>query len=331
MKAGKNSHRYIYKTQGVCPPEIHFQIEEGMLQEVRFLGGGCPGNAELVSRLLRGKPLTQVLEEVKGIPCRNGTSCPDQLASALGMVMAGRLVPAGSFRIREEEIPRKRIGLIGELGGKIDLLDSILAQMAEEDVEAIYCLGNLTGRSEENKALLKRVRERSVVVLLGERDWQYARIGEGEGSPPRGRGLRDDLLRLPQVLSFRLGDRKGVAFYGGYLQGLPGFSDFEPFALEINLVCSLTDYFQDESVFPALNAMSSQMNAGIVVFSGSGKWGHWRSGGVDFISLGPAEGESGPTWGFLDEIEGFSICTANRGGNPMQKVLVDVLLTDFNQ
>lgn len=45
--------RYAYSTQGICPPEIHFQVQDGILHEVRFVGRGCPGNAQLVTRLFR--------------------------------------------------------------------------------------------------------------------------------------------------------------------------------------------------------------------------------------------------------------------------------------
>ena len=86
--------RFIYPTQGVCPPEIHFKLDNGILEEIRFVGGGCPGNAQLVARLLEGKPLAEALEYLVGIDCRNGTSCPDQLAAAVSAAKKGNLTPA---------------------------------------------------------------------------------------------------------------------------------------------------------------------------------------------------------------------------------------------
>jgi len=56
VEISDENERYIYRTHGVCPPEIHFQVQDGLLTEVRFVGGGCPGNARLVSRLLKGLP-----------------------------------------------------------------------------------------------------------------------------------------------------------------------------------------------------------------------------------------------------------------------------------
>lgn len=91
--------RYVYPTQDVCPPEIHFQVQDGILHEVRFVGGGCPGNAQLVSRLLQGRPIEDVLELLKEIDCRNGTSCPDQLSRGLIATLDGNLAPAKSFQV----------------------------------------------------------------------------------------------------------------------------------------------------------------------------------------------------------------------------------------
>ena len=88
MPGETKTQRFIYPTQGVCPPEIHFKVNNGRLEEIRFVGGGCPGNAQLVARLLEGKPLAEALEYLVGIDCRNGTSCPDQLAAAVTALRA---------------------------------------------------------------------------------------------------------------------------------------------------------------------------------------------------------------------------------------------------
>ena len=72
-----------FKPNGICPKEIHLDIEGGILKELSFLGGGCRGNSYLVSKLLQGKPVGELIPLLKGIPCREGTSCPDQVARAL--------------------------------------------------------------------------------------------------------------------------------------------------------------------------------------------------------------------------------------------------------
>ncbi len=71
-----------YKTQGTCSRAIEYDVENGVLTACRFIGG-CPGNTQGVAKLAVGRKVEDVVELLKGIQCRNGTSCPDQLAQAL--------------------------------------------------------------------------------------------------------------------------------------------------------------------------------------------------------------------------------------------------------
>ncbi len=292
--------RFIYATRGVCPPEIHFKVNNGSLAEIRFVGGGCPGNAQLVARLLEGKPLAEALEYLVGIDCRNGTSCPDQLATALSAARQGSLTPAESFRVHADAGDRHRVGLIGAMEGSSAILKKLIQHVQGSGVDACYCLGNLTGDSAQNKELIRKIRKLNILAVQGENDWRYARGQETQGMPPLEQKDRDWLLRLPQVLSFQMKQKKGIVFYGDYIQALPDYSDFEPFALEMNMVCGLTNFMRDKTVFPALAAMIPQFRADIIVFSQIKKWGHWHIGGKDFISLGPAADIKGPTWGQLE-------------------------------
>ena len=300
LKRDKEPHRYIFHTQGVCPPEIHFQLEEGILKEVRFVGGGCPGNAQLVSRFLQGKPMNEVMDLLEEIDCRNGTSCPDQLARALMAVRDGAIEPARSFRVYEDPEARSRIGLMGDLGGCSDILQMVLLKMREQEVEVIYCLGNLTGSAPSNKETLALIRKEGILAIKGELDFRYAQQQEPSDHPSLEIKERDYLVRLPEVLSFQSGEKRAMAFFGQYLQELPGFSDFEPFALEMNMVCDLTNFLQDETVFEALEAMMPQFQAQIVLFSQTKAWGHWIIGGTEFISVGPAMLANQLTWGLLE-------------------------------
>ncbi len=71
-----------YIPKGVCARSIDFEIEDNIIKSVKF-NGGCPGNTQAVSRFCVGKTVDEVIALVEGIQCRNGTSCPDQLAQAL--------------------------------------------------------------------------------------------------------------------------------------------------------------------------------------------------------------------------------------------------------
>ena len=74
---------YSYNTRGVCSRKIDFEIEEGIVKNVRFLGG-CNGNLQGIGKLVEGMTIEEVIEKLEGVNCNGkGTSCPDQLANAL--------------------------------------------------------------------------------------------------------------------------------------------------------------------------------------------------------------------------------------------------------
>lgn len=300
MKPEDELRRFVFHTNGVCPPEIHFQLNHSVLEEVRFVGGGCPGNARLVSRLIKGRTIDNILPFLNGIECREQTSCADQLANALESAVNGTLLPADTVRIMDDKSPRERVGLLGDLNGKANVVEKIISSMKSRNVEVAYCVGNLTGNREENQDAVHLLRrEKKVACLLGARDWSFADDQESGLSSLTTRD-RDWLAMLPQVITFGLGNRKAVAFYGDYLQHLPGFSDFAPYALEINMVCGLTDFMRDEMVFPALEAMIPQFQADLILFGQRQDWGHWCVGGKDFLSVGRSEKNDHAKWGILE-------------------------------
>lgn len=75
--------KYTYKTKGTCSREIEFELENGIIKNVSFLGG-CNGNLKGVSALVEGQKPEEVISKLEGIKCGfKSTSCPDQLATAL--------------------------------------------------------------------------------------------------------------------------------------------------------------------------------------------------------------------------------------------------------
>ncbi len=75
--------QYSYKTKGTCSQEIRFELENGKVKNVAFLGG-CNGNLKGISSLVEGMDVDEVIARVEGIHCGpKNTSCPDQLAQAL--------------------------------------------------------------------------------------------------------------------------------------------------------------------------------------------------------------------------------------------------------
>ena len=82
----------FYKTKGTCAVGIDFEIEEKdgvkTVKNVVF-SGGCNGNTQGVSKLVQGRKAEDVIALLEGTDCGGrGTSCPDQIAKALKLMLA---------------------------------------------------------------------------------------------------------------------------------------------------------------------------------------------------------------------------------------------------
>ena len=82
--AGMKTRHIQYQTQGTCSQLIDVTADENnIIQQVFFLGG-CNGNLQGISQLVRGQNIDDVIRRLDGIRCgAKGTSCPDQLCRAL--------------------------------------------------------------------------------------------------------------------------------------------------------------------------------------------------------------------------------------------------------
>lgn len=80
--AERNGDMKTFETHGTCSRAINYEVKDGIVTACQFIGG-CPGNTRGVAKLAVGRKVRDVIQLLKGIQCRNGTSCPDQLARAL--------------------------------------------------------------------------------------------------------------------------------------------------------------------------------------------------------------------------------------------------------
>ena len=88
MGRGMKMTHYNYTTRGTCSKRIDFDLEDGKLHNVSFLGG-CPGNLAAISKLLEGADARETADLLRGNICGNRpTSCTDQLSKAIDKVLA---------------------------------------------------------------------------------------------------------------------------------------------------------------------------------------------------------------------------------------------------
>ena len=82
--------KYEYRPTGVCSRQIFLELDGDKIVNVSFLGG-CSGNLQGISSLVKGMKITDAIDRLKGIDCGGrGTSCPDQLSKALQAAVDSR-------------------------------------------------------------------------------------------------------------------------------------------------------------------------------------------------------------------------------------------------
>ena len=81
--------QYEYTTKGTCSRQIIFEIEDGKVKNVQYIGG-CNGNLKGIGKLVEGMEVAEVIARLEGTTCgMKNTSCPDQLAQALKQAQNG--------------------------------------------------------------------------------------------------------------------------------------------------------------------------------------------------------------------------------------------------
>ena len=72
-----------FSPKGVCSIQIDFDIEDGKIYNVQYIGG-CNGNLKAIGRLVEGRDAKEVADILRGNTCgMKPTSCADQLAKAI--------------------------------------------------------------------------------------------------------------------------------------------------------------------------------------------------------------------------------------------------------
>ena len=57
-----------YTPKGVCSRKIEIDIENGIINKVRFVGG-CNGNTQGISKLVEGMKAEDVISRLEGVNC----------------------------------------------------------------------------------------------------------------------------------------------------------------------------------------------------------------------------------------------------------------------
>ena len=79
---------YSFRPSGVCSQEMRVELDDqGIILDLKVVGG-CSGNLQGISALVRDMPAQEAIARLRGIRCGfKPTSCPDQLAQALEKIL----------------------------------------------------------------------------------------------------------------------------------------------------------------------------------------------------------------------------------------------------
>ena len=278
-----------FKPTGVCPKEIHLEIEDGVLKELKFLGGGCPGNSYLVPKLIQGRRVSELIPLLKGIPCREGTSCPDQVARALELDQTEGL-PTAEMKILTIEERWERIGVFSGIHGDLQILRKTLDQFSDNKIDRVICLGGLVGSEFFHEEIVFLLAKAKVILLQDPSD---LRINQHkEISKPD----EDFLCQLPALLEFRLGELRGLAFHGGSMEEISGYSEYDKYGADINAIVYLSNYLRDEYVSPAFETLARQFWSNLYVFNNTSDPLYKSLPNRHFVNVGkvkPGKGDKG--------------------------------------
>lgn len=82
---------YEFTPRGVCSQRMLLTIENDVLVDLKVIGG-CSGNLQGISSLVKGMKVDDIIARLEGIHCGpRPTSCPDQLARALKAYKEGNV------------------------------------------------------------------------------------------------------------------------------------------------------------------------------------------------------------------------------------------------
>ncbi|MDY3281861.1 TIGR03905 family TSCPD domain-containing protein [Dysosmobacter sp.] len=78
-----------FRPRGVCSQLMRVELDEDQVIRKMEVMGGCSGNLQGISALVKDMPAREAIDRLKGIRCGfKDTSCPDQFARGLEKALA---------------------------------------------------------------------------------------------------------------------------------------------------------------------------------------------------------------------------------------------------
>jgi predicted phosphodiesterase len=199
-------------------------------------------------------------------------------------------LPPAEMNILTIEERWERIGVFSGIHGDVHSLKNVLEQLFEKKLDKLVCLGGLAGEIALRGEIVLQLVKANVILLQDPSD---TRINHHKQiSKPN----EDFQCQLPALLEFRLGELRGLAFHGGAMEEIPGYSEYDKYGADINAIIYLSNYLRDEYVFPAFQTLAKQFWAHVYVFNNTPEPLYKILPNRHFVNVGeinPAKGRKG--------------------------------------
>ncbi|MBR4879251.1 MAG: TIGR03905 family TSCPD domain-containing protein [Clostridia bacterium] len=91
----------IYYPEMICVSEIHFDVRDNKVYDVKFVGG-CKGNLLSIAALVEGMEIDEIIRRLRGLSCDTGvSSCPERFIEALECYKRGEMDKLGGLSDKE--------------------------------------------------------------------------------------------------------------------------------------------------------------------------------------------------------------------------------------
>lgn len=196
-----------------------------------------------------------------------------------------------------------RIAIYSDIHGNLQALEAVLADIASQEPDAVYCLGDLVGYGANPNEVTERIRREGVPTIMGNYD-----DGVGFERDECGCAYREDAERERGQRSLEWTKARVTAENKAFLRTLHAQIRFEADGRRILLVHGsprkMNEYLFEDRPLSSFERLAAASNADLIVFGHTHRPYVKRVGGVTFLNAGsvgkPKDGDWRACYALVD-------------------------------
>jgi putative phosphoesterase len=196
-----------------------------------------------------------------------------------------------------------RLAIISDIHGNLPALEAVLDDIARQQVDAVYCLGDLVGYAPFPNEVTERIRGERIPTVMGNYDDGVAFDRDECGCAYR---EADERMRGEQSLAWT--KARTTSENKAFLRGLPSEIRVEADRKRVLLVHGsprkMNEYLFEDRPDSSFKRLASSSNADIIIFGHTHRPYTKRIGAVWFVNVGsvgkPRDGNWHACYAILD-------------------------------